>query len=349
MRGFAVTTILVTGAQGFIGRHLVARLLTFPQVSSVVGVGRSPRSNEFFTHKVHWCGDPILAPIPEDLKMPLSGGRTRYLQFDLEKPGNASALLAQVQPDVIVHLAAALRDEPTTRLFAVNVGGVALLLEAAGQLVPRPRFVLGSSGSVYGTVDESFLPLCEKAPCLPFDTYSISKYAGEVVARALAERFEITLVIARIFNVIGPGLDERHLPARLASQLAPIMLGLAPQRISLGPLDTTRDFVDVRDVADGLALLAFSDKPHVTFNVASGRETEVAVLTRTMVDIAGLSKRIAVDERLARPIDMSRNVASIERLAALGYWPMFDLKTSLNDMLSYYRREVAQAASDVPV
>jgi nucleoside-diphosphate-sugar epimerase len=344
-----VITILVTGAQGFIGRYLVTRLLALPGVDSIIGVGRSPRHDGFFTHEVHWCGHPVLAPMPDALRNPPDEVRTRYFRVDLDDAVGVRALLSDVRPAVIVHLAAALRDEPSRRLFAVNVAAVAHLLEAASQLKPRPRFVLASSGSVYGTVDDATLPLDEDALCSPFDTYSVSKYAGEVVARALARRFVVPLVVARIFNVVGSGLDERHLPARLASQLVPITLGRAPPRIALGPLDTTRDFVDVHDVADGLALLSLAELPHDTFNVASGREVEVSVMTKTMIDLVGLSNDIAIERRPARLADMSRNVASIERLSALGYRPRRALKASLMDMLSYYRREVAHAASQVPV
>src|SRR5207248_6578857 len=101
---------------------------------------------------------------------------------------------------------------------------------------------------------------------------------AEGVARILAARLDLPLVLVRVFNLLGPGLQDRHLAGALARQVAAIKLGLSPPVLEVGPLDTARDFVDVRDAASGLALAAERGVAGAAYNLASGRETHVQAI-----------------------------------------------------------------------
>ena len=129
-------------------------------------------------------------------------------------------LLTQIRADVILHLASGLRDDARGQLFETNVEGTARLFEAVANISQySPIIIFGSSGGVYGGASAEQLPLPETACCNPVDDYTVSKLSAELIARMLARRFELRLRIARIFNVLGPGQDERHLGGQLALDL----------------------------------------------------------------------------------------------------------------------------------
>jgi len=119
-------------------------------------------------------------------------------------------------------------------------------------------------------------------------------------------------------------------------------------RIEVGPLDTTRDFIDVRDVAAALALLAERGEPGTTYNVASGTETQTSEVLTEGLRVAGLRADVPIDRRrrLARRSDIPRHVADIRRLCALGFRPVHSLATSMDAVVGYYRGEVASAEED---
>jgi len=334
--------VLVTGAQGFIGRFAVADLLESDPSVHVVGLGRSERTDYRFTHEVTWRGTRHPAPLERSVARAAVDGRYHYVQADLNDTRHLTSLLREARPDVIVHLAASLRDEPPRNLVDTNLGAVVSLLESVvGSGVHPPRIVLGSSGSVYGVVEGRGLPLREDMPCAPIDPYSVSKRAAEDMSRVLGEQHGLDLVWARIFNPVGPGQDERHLCGWLGQQVAAIVAGDAPPEITVGPLHTTRDYLDVRDTASALRALAVSGEPGGTYNVASGVETAGSCILARLEAVAGVSLELRTRALPPRRFDMDRHVADVTRLEALGWAPRYDLDASLGAVLDYYAEEVA--------
>jgi nucleoside-diphosphate-sugar epimerase len=341
-----MTPVLVTGAQGFIGRHLVAHFLAADPRCTMVGVGRSPGQRESFTHAVGWGADRVAAPLPAPLRAALARSAYRYVALDLLDRRALTELLRAFEPQVVVHLAGALRDEPTPRLLTINVLGTEALLEAiaAAELQRPPRVILGSSGSVYGAVAPAALPIDEHTRAQPIDAYAVSKHAAENLALVIARRHGIGLSIARIFNVVGPGQDERHLCGWLARQFAEARAGITKGEVKTGALNTTRDFVDVRDVAAGLHLIASEPRPLPIYNLASGVETEVAQVFAQLSRLAGWPNMRPAAPTSPRAHDMARHVAQIERLRHLGYRPVYPITRSLEDLLFYYLTDVARSS-----
>jgi GDP-4-dehydro-6-deoxy-D-mannose reductase len=335
-----VSTYLVTGAQGFTGRFTVAALLQADPRAQVVGSGRSPALDQTFTHAVTWGERRVLAPLPREVGA-LDPARYRYLACDLDDPAAVAGLVAAAQPNVVIHLAAALRDDPPERLIAANVRGTIALLTALGTLADKPAVVLGSSGSVYGA--NPAIPVGEGDCCAPAEPYAMSKLAAEYAARVLAPALGLPLVIARIFNIAGPGQDERHVCGRFAAQAAAIAAGAREPRFEVGDLSPTRDFVDVRDVAAGLIVLAARGVAGGTYNLASGEERSIGEVLRHVLALAGIAERVEIVERYARAGDISRQRADIAKLAALGYRPRYTLEATLADLLAYYIGPVAEA------
>jgi 3-dehydroquinate synthase len=337
--------LVVTGAQGFVGRYLVTHLLEHHPAAEVLGLGRSVDDREHFGHTVHRGAVAVRAPLPARARHALASPRYRYRQLDARDTPGLIRLLGEFAPTCVVHLAAALRDQPIEELLASNVGAAASLLEAlvgAGQ--SGCRVVLGSTGGVYGAAPPSALPFTEGWRGTPVDLYSLTKLASEDATRILAAQHGLRVVWARLFNLVGPGQDERHVLGKVAAQLTAIEAGLRPPVLELGDLEPTRDFVDVRDAAAALALLAGHGEQGVAYNVASGRETSIREAVGLLIDAAGLADRVELRSLSRRSADVARHCGDRSRLTALGFTPTIALATSARDLLAYYRSEVAAAA-----
>jgi NDP-hexose 4-ketoreductase len=316
---------LITGAQGLVGRHLAAHILATNPSAIVVGVGRSPRNDRYFTHRVNFRGSPRPAPVPQAVVKWLAMPRYEYRSLALSDNNTLRRLLDELRPDVVFHLASALHSADERELASTNVDGTSSLvraLEGSGA-----RLVLASSASVYGEPER--VPIDEAHPCAPTNGYGRSKYEAEQSAL----RHGGDVVVARIFNVVGPGTSEDHVCGRLALELVSAPRG-TPVTLSVGPLAPTRDFIDVRDVAVALATIAQRAEPRSVLNVASGVEISVRDVLRDLVRIANVE--VTLTERADIRAGVSRCVADVTRLKALGFRAAYPLEQSLRDLVEWY-------------
>ena len=182
--------VLITGAQGFVGRYLVAHWLEVDPKVEILGVGRSPFIPDRFTHKIHHGNVEIHAPLPTNLKV--GSRRYRYLSIDIRQKAQLSRASSEYRPNMIVHLASYLRGNSVAEYFETNVGGTIALMEAVAESdLAITKLVIGSTGGVYGAPSPSELPLKETAPCNPVDLYAVSKLASEQASRILAQQHNI--------------------------------------------------------------------------------------------------------------------------------------------------------------
>jgi GDP-4-dehydro-6-deoxy-D-mannose reductase len=318
---------LVTGSQGLVGRHLTAEILRKEPGAHVLGIGRSASLPGFFTHTILVNGRQQRAPVPADLSI---DGHYRYQQLSLLATDRLRDVVERFEPDCVFHLASALHTAPEHELFEANLEGTASLMNALANT--KALVVLGSSGSVYG--EPVSLPLAESQPCNPADLYGITKLAAEQIGRVKAARAGQGLIAARIFNVVGAGQSEAHVCGRFAAQLASEP---KPARLEVGPLDTTRDFIDVRDVGSALLLLAQKGTPGATYNIASGRETSIQTMLTGLLRISGLDGRLEIVPRSGQPAGVSRHFADVTRLGELGFTPTYSLKQSLESLFAYHK------------
>lgn len=334
--------VVVTGAQGFVGRWLV-RELAAGGAAEVLGLGRSPPEESVFTHHVTWCGSRLAAPLATELR-----GRLRapyaYRQVDVCNHRALARMVADFRPHWIFHLASALRDDAPGDLCRTNVEGTTALTHAIVESGHRPeRVIYGSSGAVYGMPAQ--LPLGEESSLEPCTLYGATKLAAETASRLLARQHDLPALWARLFNVVGPGQSERHVCGRFGAGVAALAAGWTPRRMAVGPLTPTRDFIDVRDVARALLLLAHAGKPGRAYNVGSGREVAIREVLLTYLSLARLTGAIAIDEASPHAGDVDRHVADVTRARELGFAPQVTLADSLRDVLAYYRGVVAPAAA----
>ena len=297
--------ILVTGAGGFVGRYVLDAI-----------------ANGDF-------GDAVAA-------VPASDWDIRSLESTRE-------VVAQVVPDAVMHLAAQSfvprSFEDPAETLAINAGGTANLIKALQEQGFGGRFLYVSSGDVYGVVVEADLPVTEDVRPQPRNPYAVSKWAAEQLCLQARRTHGLDCVIARPFNHVGPGQSDRFVLPSLADQIAEIEAGRRAPLIEVGDIDSTRDFLDVRDVVAAYAALLRAGVPGATYVVASGRERSIRELLQLMLAQTDAKPEIRVDPARMRPSEQRRMCADSRRLHEDTRWsPSLAIETTVLDLLDYARK-----------
>jgi UDP-glucose 4-epimerase len=298
--------ILVTGGAGFVGSHLVERLvLAGERVSAIDDLSRGRRD---------W-----LHPEAE------------LYELDLRDADAVRLAVGAAAPEAVVHLAAMhfipSVDGAPELAWDVNVNATRALLD--GLSIDPPELLLfASTAAVYpdrsGAIDET-------CPPQPLDLYGRTKLEGERLVAEFGARTGARTLFARIFNVIGRRETNAHIVPELVEQLR---RGSAVVR--LGNLDSRRDYTDVRDLADALQLLLSSaGGESATFNVGSGRSVSVADLVRVCEQVLGRPVEVESEPQRRRAVDRRELLADAQLLRdETGWRPARSLRETLADLLT---------------
>jgi nucleoside-diphosphate-sugar epimerase len=276
---------LVTGANGFLGQHLVARLAADGWI-----VVRAVRS----------------APAG-------STPDTLVLGSKPWTPDMLADALAAAAPDVVFHLAGSPWAEPVAAMYETNLMLAARLLDAAAALARRPAVVLIGSAAEYGFVAEQDQPVREDHPCAPSTHHGIAKHAQTQLGLAWA-RAGMPVLVARLFNPVG-----RFMPSRLALASFAAQISAGASVLNVGDLDIARDFIDVDDAARLIAALA-ADGANFgqVINICSGVAIKLRPLVEELIRLANRRVDIAIDPARLRPGEMRVLRGDTGRLRALG-------------------------------
>jgi GDP-4-dehydro-6-deoxy-D-mannose reductase len=331
--------LLLTGAQGFLGRHVAAEWLRRHPHGTVVGLGRSEYSGTHFTYTHTIGGRRVPANLPASLTISRQDERSAYRRADVRDMRSLRTAIDAQRPDVIVHAAAALRGDRLDRLLDSNVLATAAVARLAGE--SRSRLVVVSSGSVQALVGTDVVD--------DPDPYAATKLAGERIAALESASSGTPTFAARVFNLVGAGLQDRHLPSRVAFELA-VLERSGGGRLSLGDLSAERDLIDVRDAARGVVALATADETTLhglpdhdgirVVDVGTGRVHAMRDVVRMQIEEAGLTGRVDVDETRRRSPGASRLRADPSGLDFLDAQPQIALEQSLREMADYARSHV---------
>lgn len=255
--------VLITGATGFSGRYLARRLAGHD--TYVVGLGRTmPRQTLPHVAEFQTC--------------------------DLTDRAAVQRTIDSVRPNSIYHLAGATTHRPLEQLRSANVVGLRHLIDVCRETAEDTectiRMLVVGSAAELGSAGAAQLPVREDASCEPESDYGRSKLEATRAALAEPTKGPLKIVVARTFNLIGPGLGTHLSLGSFAKQIAAVMCGEA-QRIECGNLSTRRDYLDVRDaVALYVRLLRFG-LPGKLYHVCRGRSHSMRELVQAMIDRTG--------------------------------------------------------------
>jgi len=309
---------LVTGAEGFVGAHLVPKLtaLGYEVTASVLdtGVDRSEGS----------------------------GAAVKTLALNVLDPDAARRVVAAARPDVVYHLAgfssgAKARLQPREAL-RVNAEGTFSVVNAVADERPDARVIVTGSADVYG--DPGADPVGEDASVRPVSPYGISKAAQELVALGVGRARRLDVRVARMFPLVGSGQAEAFVVPSFCLQAAAIAAGDSEPTIHVGNLDVERDFLEVADGADALAALGcLEDANHRLYNVCSGAGTTIRQILQWVLEVAGVEPEIHVDPRRVRPSDPPRIVGHPGRLRHDTEWESAgDVREGVRGVYSWVQR-----------
>lgn len=308
---------LVTGAGGFVGRRLCAHL-------SIEGWNVS--------------GTDVAGTCP-------APGCRQWVHCDIQNPDQVLQLFSAVPPVThLFHLAAITfvpdAEKNPASVCGVNVNGTRQMVETLLKVNPSARFVFVSSADIYGP--PQFLPIDETHPVRPQNVYARSKSEAENWCRGLHSAGNLDLVVLRPFNHTGPGQSEKFVLPSFARQIARIEAGLQPPVLQVGNLDSARDFSHVDDIVRAYELAAIKGVRGETYNVCSGQSVRIGDALERLLALAKTKIRLETDPGRTRPTGSMEIRGSHQKLsAATGWQPQITFDGLLQDLLEYWRKQVA--------
>jgi UDP-glucose 4-epimerase len=312
--------VLVTGASGFIGSHVVQRL---------VDQGAD----------VHALTSTVSAVYPVRL-VPLRERITMH-EGNLIDRSAMDAVVDKVRPEYVLHLGAFTHVGKSwhrvDECIQANVQGTVNLLQALARFEPR-RFVYTGTSEIYGDID---VPFREDARVNPISPYSVSKYAGERFCRMFHQSYEWPIVMLRPFNAYGPG----QTPDRIIPEI--IVRGLRRQELKMTEGHQTREFNFVEDIAEGFVLAATT--PGVegqVLNLGCGEEVSMRQLAQKILDLMGNPVEPQFGALPERPTEIHRMFCdSTKAREALGWAPRHSLDEGLKKTIEWFTEQLADAGS----
>lgn len=300
-------TVFVTGGAGFIGPHVVRRLLQ--------GGSRVVSFDNYMTGSAQ-----ALAGEGEGLEI---------VKGDVRDLAQVADALGRARPNAILHLAAIhyipYCNAHPAEAMDVNVTGTFNLLQAARD-VGVTRVVMASSAAVYPIQDEACR---EDGPTGPTDIYGATKVALEALGQSFAAETGIPVTSARFFNVYGPGETNPHVIPDILAQLG----GDGP--VKLGNMTPRRDYVHVSDIADGLvALLGADHAEHRAYNIGTGTEHSVSELIDVLSAAVGREIEVVSEPGRKRRLDRQHLLSDISRMREeIGWEPRYTLRDGLRELV----------------
>ena len=319
-------TIVVTGAAGFVGHHLLDLL------------HRSDPNNRILAWRRSSADDPKRPPRP----LPDSD-RIDWRTVNLLDRPSVERELKDTPPDQVYHCAGVANVggswSNNTPTLAGNLLGTEYLIAGLRTHATEARVLIPGSALVYRP---STSAIDESSPLGPVSPYGLSKLAQEMLGMAAVKQDGLHVVITRSFTHVGPGQALFYAASSFAEQLARIEAGLCPPMLSVGNLEARRDLTDVRDTVLAYQLLMANGVAGAPYNVCSGTAHPIqavldGLLAQTTVDVT-----VREDPARTRPSDNPLLLGAAGRLSRqTGWHPTIPFERTLTDILNYWRDAVA--------
>jgi UDP-glucuronate 4-epimerase len=313
--------ILITGGAGFIGSHLVDRLLTEGGWHVTV----VDDFNDFY--------DPAIKQA--NLEAHQANPNFSLVEADIRNYDALARAFAETNFDCIVHLAARAGVRPSLkspRLYVeTNINGTLNLLELA-RAHGIKQFVFGSSSSVYGKNEK--VPFSEDDPVFnPISPYAATKAAGELLCHTYSHLYDLRIVCLRFFTVYG----ARQRPDLAIHSFAKLITGGAPVPV-FGDGTTRRDYTYIDDIISGVrAAIDYDQSAYEIINLGESRTVELRELISLLE--AALDKRAEIDRQPTQPGDVPQTFADITKARALlGYDPQTQIEDGIRKFVDWFRK-----------
>jgi UDP-glucuronate 4-epimerase len=315
-----VKNVLVTGGAGFIGSHLVDRLLG----TNVEQITVVDDFNNFYAPEIKH----------ENIREHLKDPRYKLAEADIRDRAAIERVFNQTRFDCIVHLAARAGVRPSLKepqLYTeTNINGTLNLLELARHHGIR-QFVFGSSSSVYGI--NAKVPFSEDDPIRqPISPYAATKAAGELLCHTYSHLYGLRCICLRFFTVYGPRQRPDlaiHKFAKLISEGKPIPV--------FGDGTSRRDYTYIDDIIDGVvAAIDYDQSPYEVINLGESRTVELIELIALLEKELGT--KATIDRQPPQPGDVPQTFADITKARALlGYNPQTQIEAGLHRFVEWFR------------
>lgn len=312
--------VLLTGASGFVGQHLLSLLVDFG-------------------YEIHCCQhqSPLILP---------TGGNIEAHSIDLLDSVAVKRLLKNIEPDYLMHLAgyASVYESfiQPQECFRTNTEITVTLLEAARLTQKQVTFLYVSSAEVYGEAFLSEMPLSESIEAKPVSPYGSSKRAAELMVKQYGTYEGLKTIIARPFNHTGPGQKDSFVIPSFARQIAQLEKK-GGGVLSTGNLSAVRDFLHVKDVVSAYLLLLKNSENLSSgscFNIASGNSVSIKRLLNLLLDSSGADIEVVEDPVRYRPVDIPICRADASRLTSLGWLQSYTHQQLVQDVLEDWRARI---------
>jgi GDP-4-dehydro-6-deoxy-D-mannose reductase len=296
------STVWVTGAAGFTGRHLISYLRRIQEDMTIVGLD-------------------VSASAPD--------GLDAYFQLDLLDFAGVRQQLVSSSPDIVFHLAGLLPPRTDGDMWQVNVGATLNLIQAIALAGLKPVVLSIGSAAEYLPTDSGRMVETDPGPGL--SGYGRVKWGQTRLALALGDQHQLDVRVARPFNLVGPGLPGSLVASQFCQQFAI----RDNQPIKVGNVESARDFIDIRDAVSAYWKIARFGQRGEIYNVASGVPTRIARLLEIFSDLSGGKHEIVVDQERIKSVDVDVVFGNCDKLKQVTGWqPEFSLEQSLGDMFS---------------
>jgi len=317
--------VLITGITGWTGSYLARYIIKHQPETQVIGLA--------------WGAEQ--ADLPATIAV---------YQVDLTDAEATVAALAELKPEQIYHLAAAVGPiwaVNPQRAMSVNVMGTANLLMAAGRLSCPPKILVVSSSAVYGRAGEGLIP--ETAPLQPLSLYGISKAAQDMLAYQAYTVYGLPTIRMRTFNQTGPGEPPHLVGGAIAQQIAQIEAGLVKPVVQVGNLTPVRDFVDIRDVIRGYVLAMQRGRPGLAYNLCRGQGCSIQQMLDLLTSLSRVPLRVEQREERQRKAEIPRQVGNPACLHQdTGWQAEIPLERSMADLLQSWRERISGGIPCLP-
>ncbi len=317
--------ILITGATGFVGSHLIEYLLEKDGGIEIFAAQRR-RSNI------------------DNVRHLLGHKRIKWITMDITDSHSVTWLIENHAPDWCFHLAAQ-SFVPSSwnapqETITTNVIGTINLLEAIRAKSPETSIQIAGSSEEYGMVGENEVPITESNPLRPLSPYGVSKVAQTLLGYQYFKSYGMKTFRTRGFNHTGPRRGEMFVCSNFAKQLVEIEKGINTEKvIKVGNLSAKRDFTDVRDMVRAYWLAIEKGEAGEVYNICTGNCFSVREILDMMIELSSADARIEPDPEKMRPSDVPILLGDNSKFKAQTGWkPEIPFRQTLADILDYWRK-----------